>query len=48
MFDTLADRIRADERSEVKNFERIARWAALVVILFVLFGGLYLGMKMLE
>jgi hypothetical protein len=48
MFDTLADRIRADEQSTVNRTERILRWAAVAVISILLFGGLYLGVKMLE
>ena len=48
MFDTLADRIRADEHSEVNRTERIVRMVAVVVISFVLFGGLYFGVKMIE
>jgi len=48
MFDTLADRIKADEQSTVNRTERILRFAAVVAISIVLFGGLYFGMKMLE
>jgi hypothetical protein len=48
MFDSLADRIREDEHKEVSNTERYVRWAAVVVISIVLFGGLYLGVRLLE
>jgi hypothetical protein len=48
MFDSLADRIREDEHKEVSATERYVRWAAVVVISVVLFGGLYLGVKLLE
>jgi hypothetical protein len=46
MFDSLADRIRADE--PVSKTERYLRLAAVVVISVVLFGGLYFGIRLLE
>lgn len=48
MFDSLADRIKYDERQEVNPTERYLRWAAIVVLSVVLFGGLFLGVKFLE
>ena len=48
MFDSLADRIREDEHRSVTNAERYFRWAAVAVISVVLFGGLYLGVRLLE
>ena len=48
MFDSLADRIREDDRKEINNTERYIRWAAVIVISVVLFGGLYMGVKLLE
>jgi hypothetical protein len=48
MFDSLADRIRQDERREVNNTERYIRWAAVIVLSLVLFGGLYMGVRLLE
>lgn len=48
MFDSLADRIRADERQEVKTSERVIRWIVIAVLSVVLFGGLYLGIRLLE
>jgi len=48
MFDSLADKIREDEHKEVSNTERYIRWAAVIVISVVLFGGLYLGVRLLE
>lgn len=48
MFDSLADRIREDEHKEVKSTERIFFWLALTVISFVVFGGLYYGVRMME
>jgi hypothetical protein len=46
MFDSLADRIREDE--QISASQRYIRWAAVVVIAFVLFGGLYLGVRFLD
>ena len=48
MFDSLADRIREDEHREVPATERYLRWAAVIVISVVLFGGLYMGVRLLE
>ena len=46
MFDSLADKIKEDERNEMNNTERYLRWAAVVVLSVVLFGGLYMGVQM--
>lgn len=48
MFDSLADRIKADEHQEVKTSERVVRWVVVFVIAVILVGGLYLGVQMLE
>jgi hypothetical protein len=48
MFDSLADRIREDDRKEVNNTERYLRWAAVAIISVLLFGGLYMGVRLLE
>ena len=48
MFDSLAGKIREDEHREVTNTERYVRWAAVIVISIVLFGGLYMGVRLLE
>jgi hypothetical protein len=48
MFDSLADRIRADEHEEVKTSERVIKWVVMAVLSILLFGGLYLGIRMLE
>jgi hypothetical protein len=48
MFDSLADRIREDDSKELNNVERYIRWAAVLVISVVLFGGLYIGVQLLE
>jgi hypothetical protein len=46
MFDSLADRIREDE--QVTAGQRYIRWAAILVISVVLFGGLYFGVSFLN
>ena len=48
MFDTLADRIREGDHQAISNSERYIRWAAVVVISVVLFGGLYFGVQFLN
>ena len=48
MFDSLADRIKADEHQEVNNTERVIRWVAVAVLSILLFGGLYFGVRLLE
>lgn len=48
MFDSLADRIREDEHKEVNQTERIVRWVVVTVLSILLFGGLYMGIRMIE
>ncbi|MCL4401357.1 MAG: hypothetical protein M1436_01650 [Acidobacteria bacterium] len=48
MFDSLADRIKQDEKQEVNRTEWLIRWALVVVVSVLLFGGLYFGVRMLD
>ena len=48
MFDSLADRIRQDERQEVNATQRMIRVIATLVIAVVVFGGLYFVVRLLE
>ncbi|MBZ5725513.1 MAG: hypothetical protein LAP87_10985 [Acidobacteriia bacterium] len=48
MFDSLTDRIREDELKQIHGPERFLRLAAVVVVSFLLFGGLYLVVLHLE
>ena len=48
MFESLSDRIKADERQEVNSTERVLRWVLMLVLSVVLFGGLYMGVRLLE
>src|SRR5579885_1042930 len=45
---SLADRIKQDENEGVNRTERLLRWAAIIVLSVILFGGLFLGVKFLE
>ena len=48
MFDSLADRIRADEHKETNSTERLVRWLVVGVVSVLVFGGLYLGVQLLQ
>jgi hypothetical protein len=49
MFDSLADRIHQDDVKEgVTPTRRVIRMLTVVAISVLLFGGLYLGVQMLE
>jgi Ni,Fe-hydrogenase I cytochrome b subunit len=48
MFDSLADRIRKDQHKEVNPTERIVRWVVVAVVSVLVFGGLYMGIRMLQ
>jgi hypothetical protein len=42
MFDTLADRIEKDDGPPAKFGGLLVRWAMILVVAVVLFGGLYM------
>lgn len=48
MFDSLDETIKHDDAVEGSRRERIVKAVAVVVISILLFGGLYLAVKMLE
>ena len=48
MFDTLADRIREDERKEHTPRERLMQYSLMVVLAVTVFGGLYWAIHALE
>ena len=49
MFESLADRIHHDDELEgVTKTRRVVRMLTVVAVAVVLFGGLYLGVQMLE
>ena len=47
MFDSLADRMKQDDKNEVTGTERAIRLVAVVVISAVVFGGLYFAVRLL-
>jgi hypothetical protein len=48
MFDSLADRIKQDEKEGTTTMQRVLKMLTVVAIAFLLFGGLYFGVQMLE
>jgi hypothetical protein len=48
MFESLSERIKEDEHKEINRTERIIRWVVIAVLSVVLFGGLYMAVRMLE
>ena len=48
MFDSLADKIREDDHKEVNQTERVIRWVVVALLSIVLFGGLYMGIRLLQ
>ena len=48
MFDSLADRIKQDDGPPAKTGERLIRWAVVVIVSLVLFGGLYMVVQHLD
>jgi hypothetical protein len=48
MFDSLADRIKQDDGSPAKTSERFIRYAVVVLVSVLLFGGLYMVVQHLE
>jgi hypothetical protein len=48
MFDSLADRMKEDDRQTTNRKELVIRYSAIIILSVVLFGGLYLGVQYLE
>ena len=48
VFDSLSDRIKQDEQFGANKLERCLRWGLVVLLSFMLFGGLYLVVQKLE
>ena len=48
MFDSLADRMKQDEKLEVNSTEKTLRLIAVAVISVLLFGGVYFVVRLLE
>jgi len=47
MFDSLAERMKQDDKLEVNNTERAIRLIAVILISVAVFGGLYYAVRML-
>jgi len=48
MFDSLDEQIRADEHRSVTSKERLLRWVLIAVVSIVVFGGLYIGVHLMQ
>jgi len=48
MFDSLDEKIRHDDELEVSRKERILKWVAIAILSILLFGGVYVGVHILE
>ena len=48
MFDSLVDRIKQDEGAPAKTSERVIRFAVVLLVSGLLFGGLYMVVQHLE
>lgn len=48
MFDSLADKMKEDDKKTQSTTERVVVWAVVAVASIVLFGGLYFGVRLLE
>jgi hypothetical protein len=48
MFESLDEQIKIDEHKATSNSERVMRWALILLISVIVFGGLYFGFYMLK
>ena len=48
MFDSLEEQIKRDDQKEISPAERVMHWVAIAVVSVLVFGGLILGIKMLD
>jgi hypothetical protein len=48
MFESLDDRMKQDEREVTTTKERLLKWVVVGVISVIVFGGLWMGVRMLE
>lgn len=48
MFETLDERMKHDEAQEETPRERYLKWLLAAVVSVVVFGGLYMGVRLLE
>lgn len=48
MFESLDEQMKIDEHKATSNTERMVRWALIVVVSIVVFGGLYWAVHLLQ
>jgi hypothetical protein len=48
MFDSLDDTMKHDEQATTSSKEKIIRWIMIGVISILVFGGLFVGVSLLE
>jgi len=48
MFESLDEQMKVDEHKAVSNSEHMIRWALIVAVSLIVFGGLYLGVHMMQ
>jgi len=48
MFESLDEQMKVDEHKSVSSRERMIRWALIVLVSVIVFGGLYLGVHMMQ
>jgi hypothetical protein len=47
MFDSLADQMKKDDKETTNSTQRIVLWVGVAAASIVVFGGLYMGVRML-
>jgi hypothetical protein len=48
MFESLDEQMKLDEHKATSNIERLIRWALIVLLSVIVFGGLYLGVHLMQ
>ncbi|MGA2186295.1 MAG: hypothetical protein ABSH47_25045 [Bryobacteraceae bacterium] len=48
MFESLDEHMKLDDQKEVSSAERMLRWGLGIVVSILVFGGLYLGVHLLQ
>ncbi len=48
MFESLDDQMRLDDQKTVSSKERMFRWSLGIIVSILVFGGLYLGVHLLQ
>jgi hypothetical protein len=48
MFESLDEQMKVDEHKAVSSTERMVRWALIVLVSLIVFGGLYLGVHFMQ